>query len=276
MVGKPNSRRDFIRKGLLWAPAIVAPAIFIPKRSLAQSVMLRRRGGPPAAVAAGGGSSLLSGLVAYYKLDEGAAGNDAADTEGNTLTESGTGGVGSATGKIGNARDLEAGENDEFSHAEYAATDFTGDVSFTISCWVNFESVPATVMTIVGKYDSGANQAQYFLGKWDDGKFSFLTSPDGTAENRCNTVGTASTATWYHLRAGRDASVDLNFISLDNAAEVTVASTTIFNSTALLRLGRCLSGLRMDGLIDDVALWNRPIRTGTEADENFNRTTALK
>lgn len=219
-------------------------------------------------------STLLNGLVAYYKLDEGAAGNDAIDTEGNNLTEAGTGGVGSATGQIGNCRDLESGDNDEFDGTDISALDFNGDVSFTISCWVRFESVPGTVMTIIAKYDS-SGQAQWFVGKWSDGTVSCLTSSDGTAEQRATSVGTVTTATWYHIRAGRDASTDTTFISLDNATPVTTSSTTIFNSTSAVRIGKCLTGLRHDGLIDDIAIWNR-VLTASEITENFNRTTALK
>lgn len=279
MVKRTTSRRDFIRTGLLWTPAIVAPTIFIPKVARAQSVILRRRGG---SAAAGGGSTLSSGLVFYAKAEESAGTNLLDAIASNDLTENGTGGVASATGKIGNCRDLEAADNDEFNKAEFAAIDFNGDVSFEGSLWCQLESKPSNVMTLVAKYDS-SGQAQYFVGWWGSttDRFSVLTSPDGTAEDKVDAATPAppATATWYHVRWGRDATANLTFIAVSteasyNSTETTVASTTIFNSTSQFRVGRCLTGLRWDGLIDDVCIWNR-VLSASEKQENYNRTTAI-
>src|SRR5262245_36547975 len=103
----------------------------------------------------------LTNLVEHWELNA-ASGDETGVHAGIVLTANAAPGV--ALGKIGNARDLELSSSQFFSTADSAALS-SGNIDFCIACWVQLESKPASIMSIVGKFASAnpSNGREYFL-----------------------------------------------------------------------------------------------------------------
>lgn len=218
--------------------------------------------------------SLLTDLVAYYQLDE--ASGIAIDAHAAyDLTDNNT--VGTAAGKINDARDFERDTGEYFSIADNA--DFSaGDVDFTIAAWVKMESKPGT-MNIVAKRQ-GLGNLEYYL-RWESGadRFQLEVSPDGStpvADVNANTLGSPSTGTWYFVVAWHDASANtINIQVNDGSVDSTGHSTGVFNGTSDFQIGAGNSGAESwDGLIDEVGFWKR-VLTSQERTDLYNGGSGL-
>lgn len=228
-------------------------------------------------------ASLTTSLVSYWKMDE--ASGTREDIHGpNDLTANGTGGVGSATGKINSAADFELSDSDYLSIADASQTglDFSGDMS--ASFWLNIESAPASGedFTVFSK-GSGADGA-YALTYSNVGgtpKLNFWIFDSGNPSENINMLvnQTFSTATWYHVVVTFTASTDtaeffVNGSSLGTASNSLYSGTT--NNSALpFNIGRYQAGNRyFDGLIDELGMWSK-VLSGSEITDLYNSSNGL-
>lgn len=220
--------------------------------------------------------SLLTNLVSYWKLDE-ASGN-ALDAHGsNTLTDNAS--VGSAAGKINNARDFESSTHQYFSIADNAALS-TGDIDFTFACWVKAESL-VNYPVILGKWGTYAGYREFVL-YYDTSSFRFqfaVESSGGTlASAVANTFGAASTGTWYFVVGWHDSVNNLVGISINAGTADTVSHTLgVRDSTLQFQIGgsnQNVQSLFWDGLIDEVGFWKR-VLTSQERTDLYNGGSAL-
>jgi hypothetical protein len=213
--------------------------------------------------------SLLTNLISYWKMDE-ASGN-ALDAHGsNELTDTNT--VGSAGGKVNNARDFELSSSEYFTKADN--TDLsTGDIDFTISCWVNFESLPG-FPGIVTK-DGGSPNREYGIYYGAGGgsnRIGFYVSAAGLTivEIPADTLGSPSVSTWYFIVAWHDAAANTINIQVNNGGVDSLAhSTGVFDGAADFRIGTLLGTEFWDGLIDEVGFWKR-VLTSDERTSLYN------
>ena len=210
--------------------------------------------------------ALTDNLVSYWKLDE--ASGDALDAHGSsTLTEHGTGGVGSAAGVISNARDFESSDSDYFDHAD--STDLSaGDIDFTFAAWVKLESDAAS-MTVLAKGDWNANGEYSF--RWNSYTWAFeVCSGSGFAGYTLLTEHTIDyvTGAWYYVVFWHDSVNNLIGISANNATPVTTSySGGVYDGSGAFNLGRQLgNGRHMDGLIDEVGFWKRVLTSQERTD----------
>lgn len=220
------------------------------------------------------GVGLQTSLVSWWTLDEASDGSVPVarnDSHGaNHLTDNNT--TRSAAGKKSNGADFEIDETEWLNRADNAALN-TGDIDFTFTAWVRFESAPANVQgrPIVVKYGLAGNQREYLL-MWENDVGSgldhleFVVSNDGTAVTsvRATTLGTPSLATWYFVVAWHDATANTINIQVNNGAIDSAAHATgVFNGTADFEIGSLngLAAFSMDGLIDEVGFWKRTLTT---------------
>lgn len=214
-----------------------------------------------------GASSLLTGLVAYWKLDESSDGSvqvDRADSSGAgiTLTDGNT----TASGTLGGdaAADFEASNSETLTAAsDLAALDFNGNQSFTIAFWFRFESSAAD---------------QYLLSKWQTPDFQygvtfqnttdrlrFLVSADGTSSTAvlADSLGAVSNAVDYFVVCWHDADADtINIQVNDGTVDSAAHSTGIFNGSTIFRLGNRPTANHADGLMKKIGVWSRVLTTG--------------
>lgn len=216
--------------------------------------------------------SLLTSLISAWKLDE-ASGN-AADSHGsNTLTDNG--GVGSGTGKIGTARDLERSSTQYFSRADNASLS-TGDIDFTFAMWVNIESTPPSTYNLINK-EADFNQ-EYVIDYTSGSKFRFFIN--GAAGGLIiASTSTYSTSTWHFVVAWHDAGANTLNIQVNDGAvdSVGTGGAVPLNGTAEFRMGAsAFPGFPgyFDGLIDGANFWKR-VLTSAERATIYNNGNGL-
>lgn len=203
--------------------------------------------------------ALIDNLISYWKLDE-ASGNALDAHSTNHLTDNNT--VGSAAGKINNGRDFEASNTEYFSLADNAALS-TGDIDFSLTAWVNLESVGAQ-RAIVGKWNISANREYLLLYDNTADRLEFWVSHDGGATVSIASWSAApSTATWYFIAAWHDAAANTLNIQVNNGTPVSVSHTSgVFNGNSDFRVGEIQgASVPFDGLIDEVGFWKRVLTT---------------
>jgi hypothetical protein len=212
--------------------------------------------------------SLLSNLVAYWKLDE-SSGNPADSQSFNTLTNNNT--ILFAAGKINNAADLEAGNNQYFSITDVSQVGLDVGTAFSASFWVKVESDPAnnTDYSILGKW--GQNQHGYLIQYSDVGgtkKVRVFTSSTTTGVTEANANVTLTSGTFFHVAVTYNGTNSVKIYV--NGTDVTTANTSaasIFDNTAAFELGAHVndSGSQVsnyDGLLDEVGVWTRVLSAG--------------
>lgn len=211
--------------------------------------------------------ALTDSLISYWKLDE--ASGSALDAHGsNTLTENGTGGIASTTGKISNCRDFEVADSDYFSKADNADLS-TGDIDWTIAAWVQIESKGSgDDREITSKGDTDSFEFAFDFCFADD-RFRLRVCSGASFANLttvlANNFGSPSTATWYHVVCWHDSVNNVIGISVNaGTANTTAYSAGTFDSTKEFRIGgyNGFGGIHWDGLIDEVGFWKRVLTSG--------------
>ncbi len=214
----------------------------------------------------GASTTLSSNLVSYWELDESSGVANDATPSNNDLTNNNA--TPFVTAKLNNGADFERGSSQFFSITDAAQTglDITGDISFSV--WVKFETIEAS--TIIAKFgDNGApGDAAYRLIAGDGGLHLSVTNSAGTtAYGSWPSLG-LSTGTWYHLVATWKASTSKANLYINDAAQAektTTGVTDIRNTTNNFNLGISnypADANYMDGVLDEVGIWNRVLTQG--------------
>ena len=212
-------------------------------------------------------AALTDNLMGYWAMNE-ASGNALDSHSTNHLTET-DGTIASTTGKVGNARDFEAGDTEYFAIADNAALS-AGNIDFTLAAWIQFETIVDTAnQGIIGKVDatSSLEYEIYFFGTSGastDRFFFRVCSGAGFAnytEVMANTAALAP-ATWYFVVAWHDATANTINIQVNNGTVFSAAYTFgSYDSALPFRIGWNGVDPYFDGLIDESAFWKRTLTT---------------
>jgi hypothetical protein len=198
-------------------------------------------------------------LVAYWKLDS--AGITADAHGSNTLTNTGT--TATNTGKINQAADFD-GSTQYLSIADNAALSM-GDIDFSGAGWVWLDVT--TDQVICSKYNTSSNreyQLSYFASS---GKFRLIVSNNGTATVFVESGAFSSTGTWVYVAWGHNATANDIWISTNAGTPLTTAHTTgVFNGNSDFVIAAQHGGAtKLNGRVDELAIWKRDIRTDLAA-----------
>lgn len=204
--------------------------------------------------------ALTDSLIAYWKLDE-ASGSRADAHSTNTLTDNNT--VTSNPGIINTAAQFTAANSESLSAADSAALS-TGNIDFTIACWVYLDS-KATRETIATKGGGGASTSDEWILDYlnTSDRFRFFTGGGSYKIATANNLGSPSTETWYFIVAWHDAAADTVNIQVNDGAIDSTATAGVAPSdtTQGFKLGQYASSLYMNGRIDEVGFWKRTLTT---------------
>lgn len=218
--------------------------------------------------------SLLDNLISYWALNE-ASGN-ALDAHGsNALT--GTGSPGSAAGILDNARTF-SGAAQYFARADNAELS-TGDVDFTLSCWV-YLSAKVANRQVVGKWLSTTNNREYrIVYASGSDRFLFQISGNGVSTTTVTDAvfGSPPLNTWMHIVAFHDSTANQAGIQINGGTPTTAAHTTgAFNGASAFTIGVIGEGNGdyWNGRIDEVGLWKR-VLTVEERTDLYNSGNGL-
>lgn len=222
--------------------------------------------------------SLLTDLVAHWKLNEASGTRNDSHSGGHNLTDNNT--VASATGKIGDAADFEAGNSEYLSVTDNASISFGADTPFTITFWAYFESVGGSFHPLLDKAGVGNGTGDEFLidvegGGWRAyvGNGSSFQSVTGSA----GTTGTPTTGQWYFVVFWHDPVANTINLEVNNNGSIRSSAWSggTQDGTASLLFGKYnTAGLYHDGLLDSVSYWHR-VLTSDERTELYNSGNGL-
>ena len=218
-------------------------------------------GGTSATGGSGGSVSLPAGLVAWWKMDEAAGSDTAADASGNGNTATLTGlNPASAwtTGRTGGALKCD-GSGGALVNDSVSLDGITTGV--TIAAWVNRLSATTGFSAVLSRETGTTNGQYYWLGlSGDDAEFYGLSGVLSTT--------TVPMGIWTHMAATHDGTTARIYV---NGAQVTSKSSSDVFKADTSKLTICgnqndASGAITElwnGLVDDLQLYNR-VLTATE------------
>ena len=224
--------------------------------------------------------ALSDNLISYWSL-EAASGTrvDAVVASANDLTDNNT--VTGNPGKVANAAQFTAANSEYLSRADNASLS-TGDIDFTVACWVYLDTnVNATLIT---KYNVQTNQDEYLLfynqnDHSPNNRFSFVVTATGApAANKvvdATSFGAPSLSTWYFIAAWHDSVGNtINICVNDGTVNSTATTAGVFDGTAPFQIGALIGGAGtnvyyMNGRIDEAGFWKR-VLTSAEITQLYN------
>ena len=205
-------------------------------------------------------------MTHYWKLDETGSPTDFLDYFlGTNNATCDTDCPTPATGIVNGAQYFD-GSNDEVNVDDDGTFDWGVEDSFSIELWMHSNNLPGN-RVIVGRDDGSIH---WWVGSMSgSAAFCLYILPgDGV----CVTGGDAlDDEIWHHIVAVRDNSVDENRIYVDGVltASAPHTYTTGFGSSTELNVGHLNNNYRYNGILDEVALWNKAL-TIEEIEAHYN------
>ena len=209
------------------------------------------------------GNPLWDGLLAYYTADN--TPNDALGNYNGTLVNGATYG----TGIINNGFSFD-GVNDYVDLGN--VLDFDGSTPFSISAWCYFTT--NTTQAIFAKFTLTQG---YVLQRRNsqDIRFGLYALNVSGSYLSVRTTSTVSTGGWKHIVVTYDGSKDVSGVNIyvdDSLMTLTTEANALIGSTsttATAKIGSRQSDLYLNGLEDEVGIWNREL-TPSEVTELYN------
>lgn len=210
--------------------------------------------------------STIYGVQAYYRFESNA--NDSKGTKNLTTSGSPT----YASGRFGNAVDLEASSSQYLYHADDKVFDLSN--TMTLSMWIKVETMPSSLGRYVLLINKGNDtNGAYNLYILQNNKIFFATTATGDFGDQTGTSQDSAlpdiTGTWKHIVITHVASTHTTKLYVDGVEEPSTefgTATSIYNSGSQFRVG--FSGRTdendkyFDGMIDDLAVFNRALTAG--------------
>jgi len=190
-----------------------------------------------------------SNYKAVYHLKNTSGGELDSTSNDNDLSDNET--VGSAVGKLGNARDFEHDNGEFLNITDNASLDFN-NADFTISLWVN----PETARDWGGITKATAfneTKANYYL-TFNTGLGGMLLGVGNGSSRDCINVGTITTGTWKHY-VGRFTASSGELAIFENTTKNS--KTTAINPASNagdFNLGAFAGSAQLDGKMDEVRI----------------------
>lgn len=212
-------------------------------------------------------------VTAHWSFNE-TSGNPVDTIASIALTDTNT--VGTAAGKLGNARDFEASSSEYFICSDHANLSM-GDIDFTILIWVNAESFGADRVIVSKSAPSGIEYDLYYQAGAQ--RFVFRVGTSGFASYdfiEANNLGTPSAGTWYFIVAWHDATANTINIQVNNGtADSKSYSGGSYNSGNDFTVGADYSGAsHWDGLLDELII-SKSVLTAGEKTTIYNGGNGL-
>ena len=217
-------------------------------------------GNPNAALDA----SIRSKLTSYWKLDE-ASGTRADSIGSNNLTANGTGGVGSTTGKLGNAAAFVGAESDYLSITDNTSISI-GNNSCEFCLWVYSSGSLASAVEIVSKrndYIIQINAAGAFFTGWFGGAAKIATKSVALSINTAYFISAAFD------KDTQEVSIDVNN-SGTRGTTATKSSTMDDGTNPLAFGGRPFGAAFLTGWMDEIGYCKGSMLTAAERTLIYN------
>jgi len=217
-------------------------------------------------------AAITDGLVGYWPLDDG-SGNTARDASGKghdgTLTN-GPEWVPAAEAKMGTGALSFDGADDLVALGSF---DAEGGDGVTVACWFKTSNLdtPGNDPRMFSKAVGGANEAHWIMlsssriGGDKRLRFRLKTDDDVTGELKAGAEGVIDLDVWIHAAVTWDGSNMLIYKNGVEAGALAKAGTLAIDPAVEAAIGNQPDGAEnrpFDGIIDDVAVWNRALDAG--------------
>jgi hypothetical protein len=192
------------------------------------------------------------GLVLYLPFDEG-SGDSVKDLSatGNDGTIQGAKWV--KDGKIGFALSFDVGDFVEIPHSE--SLSITDEI--TVMAWTNMDPGASGELAIVSKGGWAANDLPYELTQTPGGVIYWQFYDNGGRDS-CS-PGSPPVGEWHHIAGTYDGEVFKAYIDGEFAQEWAYAGTMPENIASVTIGKRSRGGCLFNGMIDEVAIFNRAL-----------------
>jgi hypothetical protein len=215
-------------------------------------------------------STLLNSLNGYWKLEEASGTRADSSGLGNNLTA--VNAPTNAAGKQGNALSC-ASASTQYLNVASNSTLQTGDIDFTVACWVNMATL-TTYRAFMSKSDGTVAGSEYLLYYEQPAlriQCTFYHSAGSSLSVVGNALGAPSASTWYFLVAWHDSVANTVNLQINNGTVDSTAHSLGVNANASgFSIGaQGAGGLPMDGLIDEAGFWKR-VLTAAERTTLYN------
>ena len=218
-------------------------------------------------------NTFLTGLYAYYKLDETSGGATDASGNGKTLSNFGDF-IGTATGIINTARDFDGVSGTTLIRNANTADFFCGSNPFSFSFWVRFDTFPLfNDVGLLNRYEPFGQREYIVFLNASTHKITFnIDAADGLHSAGVAWGTVASLGTWYHVAGGWDGT---NIKLSVNAGTFVTApfSTPMRNGGDNFKLG--YEAQSLDGKMDEFGFWISRSLTQTEIGQLYNNGAGL-
>lgn len=211
--------------------------------------------------------ALIDNLVGVWC--EAAAPTTDESGNGQTLTNNNT--VGTTTGVVGTAGTFTAASSQSLTHADNASLS-TGDVDFTLQCWLNL-TTKTNGDTYICKREAFEFTLNYGSGS---DRLRFLFGQNAIAVT-ANNFGAPPLSTWMLVHCWHDSVNDLIGISVNAGTANTAADTSAnaVDGNGSFAIGKDLAfGQYANAKINQVAFWKR-VLTSTERTSLYNSGSGL-
>ncbi len=194
--------------------------------------------------------SLPAGLVAYYQLNETVSGNYADMTGINNAF----GTTIPIAGKVDGAQ-LFNGSSSKIVVRANTSLDFPAIGNFSIEFWYSGSTAPSANQYIIRRFVS--TQADWMIYISSDKRVRFQLSSGGITTTVIGSI--VVDGTWHHVVATRNGTSGISNLYVDGTLK---ASTTQFftvdfsSSTANLEIGSTMGMGYLNGILDEIALYN--------------------
>lgn len=211
-------------------------------------------------------STLLNGLTAYWTLDDSSS---YVDSSGNAYTWTKNGTVNTSTGFITNAASFTGVAANNLSKGDADIWSAINSNSITFAGWVNL-TVTNTFLGIIAKDAGSSTTREYQLGfNSNPSRLEWAVSTNSVSYAKAvSPTESHQTGVWYFFCAQIDAT---NLVAkvrqgTSSTLEAWGQSSTFngfgfagqgTNGTAIFALGVINGALPMNGLIDEVGVWQR-------------------
>lgn len=202
------------------------------------------------------------GLVGYWKFDEG-TGTTALDSSGYNRNGTISGATVNQTGQVGKAYSF-GGDGDNVNLGN--VFDYTIG-NFSYAFWIKLNSLAAqTVPLYKGRYEVDG----WYVNVETNGITRIVTNILSSAVSLSSGAGAITTGTWYHIVGVKNGSFSKLYINGAEAASGTLQNPTSASDDFLIGSYRA-GALPVNGLVDDVRIWNRAL-SAAEAGDLYNDT----
>jgi hypothetical protein len=186
------------------------------------------------------------------------------DSSGSSHNGTAVNGLTPTTGKFGNAGSFGSGK-----YVDAGTINATG-TELTMSVWVkpnSFQNNFPYISTLMGEEGGGSSVMSLRLG--DAGLAN--NKPQFSVGNLVTLSANSgiNTGSWYHIVGVYDGSTTKLYIN--GVLDATTSTSGTYNVNTNFAIGKTLDGRYLDGLMDDVRVYNRAL-SATEVTELYNLT----